>query len=38
MAFGAAGEEGEVEKYKSECRKLERIVVELKEELKSKRP
>jgi len=38
MAFGSDGENTEFERYKQECKKLERIVAELKEELKSKRP
>ena len=32
------GENGDLYKYKDECRKLEKIVGDLKEELKSKRP
>jgi chromosome segregation ATPase len=38
MAYGPEGEGGELEKYKLEVSKLERIVAELRDEIKSKRP
>jgi len=38
MAFGPGNENSELERYKMESMKLENLVAELKEELKSKRP
>ena len=37
MVYGN-GENSEIDKYKSECIRLERIIAELREDLKSKRP
>lgn len=38
MAFGPEGYNSELEKYKQECSRLERLVAELREDLSSKRP
>jgi len=38
MAFGPGNENSELERYKMECNKLENLVAELREDLKSKRP
>ena len=37
MVYGN-GENSEIDKYKNECIRLERIIAELREDLKSKRP
>jgi len=38
MAFGPEGHNGELERYRQECTRLERLVAELREDLASKRP